>query len=131
MMEQNREDRSLGELFRELSREVVALVRKEMELGKVEMTSKATQAGKNAAVLAIGGAVLYTGFLSLVGAAILLLGSFIGYWQSALIVGLAVSVTGLVLMAVGKKRLRSGSLKPQETVDELKDRKEWLKEQMT
>ncbi|MBV9280670.1 MAG: phage holin family protein, partial [Chloroflexi bacterium] len=38
-----REDRSLGELFAELSRETTTLVRQEVELAKTEMTQKATR----------------------------------------------------------------------------------------
>ena len=45
-MQQTRDDRSLGELFAELSRQTSTLVRQEMTLAKTEMSQKASQARK-------------------------------------------------------------------------------------
>jgi len=48
MMPDRKDDRSLGELFTELSRETAQLVRKEVELATTEMTSKAKSAATGA-----------------------------------------------------------------------------------
>ena len=51
------EEPSLGELFSDLARQTGVLVKKEIELAKVEMTDKAVDAGKKAAMVAGGGVV--------------------------------------------------------------------------
>ena len=45
------DERSIGELFAELSRETSVLVRKEVELATTEMTAKVKTAGTQAAIL--------------------------------------------------------------------------------
>ena len=76
---QEKGDRSIGELFSELSRETTALLRQEVQLAKAEMTQKASRVGKNVGFLVIGGVVAYTGVLALVAAGIILLGRVIPY----------------------------------------------------
>src|ERR671912_3004275 len=69
-----REERSIGELFAELSQKTTTLVRQEIQLAKVEMTQKASRVGKNVGFLVIGGVVAYTGLLAVVAAGIIVLG---------------------------------------------------------
>jgi hypothetical protein len=66
--QQEREDRSIGELFSELSQKTTTLVRQEIELAKAEMSQKASRVGKNVGFLVIGGIVAYTGLLAVVAA---------------------------------------------------------------
>jgi len=76
---QGKGDRSIAELFSELSRETTALLRQEVQLAKAEITQKASRVGKNGGFLVIGGVVVYTGVLALVAAGIILLGRVIPY----------------------------------------------------
>ena len=55
------DERSLGDLFAELSRETGVLVRKEVELATAELTGKAKLAGADAATVAAGGALAAAG----------------------------------------------------------------------
>jgi hypothetical protein len=91
----NPEERSLGELFAELSRETSALVRSEVTLAKTELTEKASRVGRDASMVAAGGAVAHAGALALVAAAVLIL-IRIGLepWMAAVIVGVAVAAIG-------------------------------------
>ena len=57
------QERSLASLFSDLWRETATLFRDEAELAKAEMSEKVSQVQTGAASLAIGGAVLYAGFL--------------------------------------------------------------------
>ena len=123
----SRDDRSLGELFGELSRETSELFRKEVALAKAELTQKANQVGVDIGFLAAGGAVAYAGFLALVAAVILLLGEAIPLWLSALIVGLLVGAAGGLLVRQGLQRLKTVSPAPEQTVETLKEDAEWLK----
>ncbi|MBV9851318.1 MAG: phage holin family protein, partial [Armatimonadetes bacterium] len=70
---QAKTERSVGELLGDLMHETTTLVRQEITLAKNEMTQKASQAGRQAVSLAIGGAVAYAGLLAIIAAIILLL----------------------------------------------------------
>jgi hypothetical protein len=59
--QQEREDRSIGELFAELSQKTTTLLRQEIQLAKVEMSQKASRVGKNVGFLLIGGVVATQG----------------------------------------------------------------------
>ncbi len=125
------DDRSLSELFTDLSRELTALVRQEVALAKTEMSDKAARAGRNAGVLAVGGAIAYAGLLALVAAAIIGLAHALAWWLSALIIGVLVVVIGVGLMWTGFAALRHADLIPHRTVQTLKEDAEWAKRQMT
>ena len=127
--QQEREERSIGELFSELSQKTTTLVRQEIELAKVEMSQKASRVGKNVGFLLIGGVVAYTGLLALVAAGIVLLGQVIAYWLSAAIIGVVIAAVGGVLVVKGANTLRQEEPTPRETVETLQEDKEWLKDQ--
>ena len=126
---QERDDRSIGELVAELSRETTTLVRQELQLAKAEMSQKATRVGKNVGFLVVGGVVAYTGLLAIVAAVIIVLGNVIPLWISALAVGAAIALVGLVLVAKGANTLRQEDPAPRETMETLKEDKEWLRDQ--
>ena len=126
---QEREDRSIGELFAELSQMTTTLVRQEIQLAKVEMSQKASRVGKNVGFLVIGGVVAYTGLLAVVAAGIMLLGQVIAYWLSAAIIGVVIVAVGAVLVVKGANTLRQEEPTPRETVETLQEDKEWLKDQ--
>jgi uncharacterized membrane protein YqjE len=129
-MQQNRDNRSLGELFAELSRETSTLVRQEVQLAKTEMSETASQVGKDIGFLAVGGAVAYAGFLALIAMLILVLVALgLASWLSALIVGLVVAGIGYFLVQKGLNELKRVDLKPQQTIETLQEDKEWAKEQ--
>jgi uncharacterized membrane protein YqjE len=127
--QQQREERSIGELFAELSRKTTTLVRQEIELAKVEMTQKASRVGKNVGFLVIGSVVAYTGLLAVVAAVIILLGEVMAYWLSAAIIGVVIAAVGAVLVVKGANTLRQEEPTPRETVETLQEDKEWLKDQ--
>ncbi len=126
---QGKDDRSIGELIAELSRETVALVRQEVQLAKAEMSQKASRVGKNVGFLIVGGVVAYTGLLAIVAAVIIVLGGVIPLWLSALVVGLVIAAIGLFLVVKGANTLRQEDPAPQETIETLKEDREWLRDQ--
>jgi len=130
-MQSGRDDRSLGELFAELAQETGTLVRQEVELARVELGQKASRLGRDIAALAVGGAVAYAGVLALVAAAILALGEAgLPWWLSALIVGIVVAGVGYALVARARTALKAADLAPRQTVETLKEDREWAKEQI-
>jgi len=129
-MHQSKEDRSLGELFGELTRDISALARQEIQLAKVEMSQKASEAGKNVGFLAVGGAIAYAGFLAILAAIVIALAAVMPWWLSALIVGLVVAGVGAFLIQRGRQNLTNMDPTPRQTVETLKEDREWAKEQM-
>lgn len=128
-MEQQRDDRSLGELFSGLASDTSNLVRQEINLARAEMTQKATEAGRDAGKIAAGGVLAHTALLVLVAALVAGLGEFMPIWLSALIVGVVLAIAGYVLIRQGLDAIKRIDPKPQQTIDTLKEDKEWIKDQ--
>jgi xanthine/uracil permease len=131
-MAQLRDERSLGDLFSDLSRETTTLVRKEVQLAKAELTQSATEAARGIGMLVAGGAVAYAGLLFLLLAIVYgLIDAGWDAWLSALVVGLVVVVIGAILVLRARESLKPANLAPRRTVETLKEDQEWAKEQIT
>jgi uncharacterized membrane protein YqjE len=126
---QGRDDRSLGELFSELAQKTTTLVRHEVNLAKVEMSEKASRAGKHVGFLAAGGAVAYAGLLAILAAVIILLNDVMPLWLAALLVGLVVAVVGYLLVRRGLDALKREDFVPRQTMETLKEDQQWAKDQ--
>ena len=127
-MEVQRMDRSLGELFSDLSQQTADLVRQEMRLAKAELSEKFADAGKHAMMI---GAALAFG-LAAVGAfaaaiAFLLIEIGIRPWLSAVITAALLGGTAFILAQSGINALRKTSIAPVETMHSLKETTQWLK----
>jgi hypothetical protein len=129
-MEQSRDDRSLGELFSELSRQTSTLIRQEVALAKAEMKQKGTEVGKDVGMMAAGGALAYAGLLALIATIIIVLAEFMAWWLSALIVSLFVLAIGGLLVQRGMSSLKQTNMAPEQTIETLKEDKEWAKKQL-
>jgi hypothetical protein len=132
MMAQLRDERSLGDLFSDLSRETTTLVRQEVQLAKAELTQSATEAARGIGMLLAGGAVAYAGLLFLLLAIVFgLIQAGWDAWLSALVVGLVVVAIGAILVLRARESLKPANLAPRRTVETLKEDQEWAKEQIT
>ncbi len=117
-----RNERSLGELFRELGQELADLVRKEAALAKAEMSQKLSHVLKDVAMIAAGGAIAYAGFLVLCGAVVVLLvEGGLALWASALLVAVAVGLGGGLLIWKGLDSLKHEDMVPRQTLETLKE----------
>jgi hypothetical protein len=131
-MQTRRDDRSLGELFGDLVRDMGILVRQEIGLATTEITYKAIRVGQEIALLAVGGLVAYTGLLAIVAAIIIALATTgMPWWLAALVVGIVVAGIGAVLVQRGLNSLKRVDLAPRQTMQTLKEDTQWAKEQMT
>ena len=125
-MSARQDERSLGDLFSELSRETGVLVRKEIELASTEMTAKARVAGAHAATVAAGGALAHAGLLVLLAALVIGLAQLgIQTWLSALIVALVTAAVGYVLIQKGLAGLGRTSIAPAQTIQSIKETTTW------
>ncbi len=122
------EQRPLGELLGQLTRDLSLLVQQEVSLAKREANEKLRQVGKSLASLAIGGVVLHVGALPLTAAITLLLAEALPAWLAALIVGVAISAVGAVLLQKGKQSLQQLDLKPEQLSENVKRDVDAIKE---
>ncbi len=137
-MQALREERSIGQLLKELRDETTTLLRQEVELAKTEMSEKASRTGRNLGSLAVGGGVAFLGALALLAAVVYGLTSIlnqfmsvgVAIWLAPLIVGLVLAAIGYSLVQKALATLKQESLTPQRTTQTLQENKEWLKARM-
>jgi hypothetical protein len=103
------DERSAGELVREMSELVPRLVRDEIKLAQLEMTSKGKQMGVGAGAFAGSGLVALYAIGCLLACAIIALSGVVAAWLAALIVGVALLAVAGVVALVGKSRLSKGT----------------------
>jgi hypothetical protein len=128
-MEQRRDERSLGELFADLSRSLSTLIRQEIELARTEMTVRVSTLSRNAGLVGAGGAFLYAALLGLMATAVLVLVEIgVTAWLAALLVTIVVAALGGVMVATGIERLKKADLVPRRTIETVQDDAEWAKE---
>jgi xanthine/uracil permease len=130
-MLESKDDRSLGELFADLARESSTLLRQEVQLAKTELSQKASQLGKDAASVAVGGLVAYAGLLAIIAALIIgLAAAGLPWWAAALVVGIIVAGIGYALIQRGLTALKREDLTPRKTIESLQEDAQWAKEQV-
>ncbi|MEW2632617.1 phage holin family protein [Streptomyces sp. NPDC048389] len=126
-VEQSTGEPSVGELVGEISKDVSRLVQEEIQLAKAEMKEEATKAGKASGMLAgagyAGHFVLLLGSLTVVFA----LANVMDWAWAALIVTAVWAVVGSVLFVRGRKQMRKVNLKPEQTVETLKEDARWVR----
>ncbi|MGK6309943.1 phage holin family protein [Variovorax sp. DT-64] len=123
---------SVSGLFSELWRHSTTLVQEEVELAKAELSEKTTHVAVSAGAIAIGGAVLFAGFIVLLQAAVNALAPLlppdISAWLAPAIIGLVVIVIGFVMVSGGIKALDMKKLAPRRTMDSLRRDTDMVKE---
>jgi fatty acid desaturase len=125
----NRSDeRSIGDLFTELSQEfsrlsqeVSLLMKQELSLLRLEMSEKVSQYSQAAIYVVAAGLIAYAGFLALTGAAVLGLWMFLPGWAAALIVAVVWGAVSYFLAQRGMSLIEQTDLTPHRTVETLKE----------
>lgn len=124
-------DRSLGELFGDLAREMSTLVRKELQLAKTEVSATASAVGKDVAFIAAGGFIAYAGFLALLATLVIILHTAgLPLWLAALLITVIVLGAGGILIMQGINKLKKTQMMPQQTMQTLKEDQQFIKEQV-
>jgi hypothetical protein len=120
------DNRSLGELMAELSRETSALVRKEFELAAVEVNASVREASTQVGFVGAGGALLHAGLLVLLATFVIALAQLgLEPWLAGAIVAIVTMIVGYVLMNKGRAGLRRTQLLPRQTIETLKENAKW------
>ena len=121
-------DKSLGELFGELTGDLGHLFRQEVQLAKTEARDEIKQAGKGAGMLAGAGLSAWLALVMLSLTLAWLLDKGLDRAVSFLLVGLLWVVVAAVLATIGKRQMSAAKPLP-ETVQTLKEDAQWVKAQ--
>jgi YihY family inner membrane protein len=125
------EQRSMADVVRSVIDGVVSLVRKEVELAKIEAGEAISAKAAGAGMMAAAGvfALFALGFVAAAGSSALDL--VLPTWAAHLIVAGVFLLLGVVLFMVGRSALRSKAAAPTRTQETLKEDVAWAKQQMT
>lgn len=123
-----RPEASLGELFSEVTSDLSALLRKEVELAKTEAREEISQAGKAAGMLGAAGVAGWLALVMLSLALAWLIDQGLNRALSFAIVGVLWAIGAAVLATTGKRRLSQIETLPQ-TKETIKEDVEWARTQ--
>ena len=120
----------LAPLFSGLVKDLQDLLRGEIQLARAELKQDAAVVGRALAGLAAAALLGLTGFIFLMLAVTYLLSRFLRDWIAAGIVALALLAIAGILGMAGKRQLSAANLKPEQTIETLKEDKEWASRQI-
>ncbi len=124
------DNRSLGDLFSELSNEFRLLVQQEIALAKVEINEKLSLLSRDVAYIVGGATIAFVAFQVFVAMLIIVLGLVMPLWLSALLVGIVLAGVAYGLISKGRNDLDKHGIKPHMTLETIKEDKEWISNEM-
>jgi hypothetical protein len=123
------QEHTTGQLVTMLSEQVSVLIRDELKLARLEMTSKGKQAALGAGMFGASGVIAVYGVGCLLACAIIAIGGVVAAWLAALIVGAALLAAAGCAALLGKRRLaRATPPVPEQAVADVKADIEEVKE---
>lgn len=125
-----RDERTMGEVFADLTGGFSELLRDEVALAKAELRRGITVLVRDAIFLAIGTAIALAAVLTFIDAAVFGLGLVMPLWASALIVGGVFLIVALALILKGIQDLRRGEFLPKQTMESLRNDARWARERV-
>lgn len=118
----------VSSIVRDVLHDVSRIIRAEIQLARTELSEKGARAGRAAAVLA---AAAVTGLLAVacfVTTCIAAMTLIMPLWLAALFMGILLSLASGGAYAMGRSRLEQVDLKPEQTVETLKEDVQWAKQ---
>jgi uncharacterized membrane protein YqjE len=129
------QSRGFGDLLKDLAHGSTDLFRNEIRLARIELTAIAATSARGTVLVALGAVLLLLGTLSFAAGMILLAGDQWlprdRYWLAALIVLALTGAAAAWFAKRGLAQLSPAQLAPDQTLETLKEDKEWLKQQLT
>ena len=125
-------NRSIPEIFTDVVNQFTALLGKESQLARTEMSEKITQVAVGLGLI-VSGSVLLTPALVILlqaGVSALITNNIVPEPWAPLIVGGAVFLIGIILLLVGMSRLRAEALMPNKTIHQIQNDVSVAKRQM-
>jgi len=131
-MQTAHDDRSIGQLLRDLAGDATQLIHQEVLLARTEIEGNVQRSIAALVSMAAGALVAFAGVIILLGAAV---DGLIDYglepWLADLIVGGTVAVIGFILVRAGQSALSATSLTPERATANLRRDVDLLKEQVS
>jgi Na+/melibiose symporter-like transporter len=121
------DDRSVGQLLGDVTRELQALVRKELELARAETREELQRAGAAGKRFGVAGLAGYLAVVMLSFAAAWALTALMPTGWAFFAVGVVLAAVAAAMALQGRRRLREFHPVPQETAETLKEDVQWLK----
>ena len=121
------DDRSVGQLLSDVTRELQALVRKELELARAETKEELQRAGAAGKRFGVAGLAGYLAVVMLSFAAAWALTAVMPTGWAFFAVGVVLGLVAGAMALQGRRRLREFHPVPQETAETLKEDVQWLK----
>ena len=131
MAQQNLQNgRSMAEVLQDIVANIQEIFRSEFRLAKAEVHEEATKIARSSIPLGIGIllALYALGFILL--AVVHGLATVVDPWLAALIVGVTVLVISMILVNIGRKRLKEVEIVPKKTIGTVKENVQWAKHQI-
>jgi len=123
------EDRSISELFQQLTEQTTKLAQREVELAKAEMAVKGKRLGIGAGAFSAAGLLALLAAGAVTAAAILALATALEGWLAALIVAVVYLLIAGALALLGRSRVQAATPPvPEQTVESVKKDVELTKE---
>lgn len=121
----HKEDRSFGSLLSDLTRDLTALFRNELQLARAEINEKIQLASSGAKSLGVGFIFAFAGALILLQAVVIGVDAIIDlFWQqdwvAPLLVGIVALLIGVSLLRKGQRHLQPRSFTPHRTTESLR-----------
>jgi hypothetical protein len=121
-------DQPVAALLRDLSEQTSTLVRRELELARLEMTEKGKRAGIGAGMLGGAGLVGLYALGALIAAAILALATAITPWVAAPVIAAVCGAIAGGLALVGKSKVSQATPPvPEQATESVKEDVRWTK----
>ena len=122
--------RPFSHILQEIVNHLAEIVRSEIRLARVEVRQDFAQITRAAAFLVIGGvfALYALGFVLL--GVMYALGTSVAPWLSAVIVGIGVGLVAVILLMVGRTKIKHAHLKPNKTIRSVQENVTWMKKQI-
>ena len=124
-------EKSMAELFGELSNDLSTLVRQELQLARAEMTQKGKQAGLGVGMFGGAGIVVLLASGTLSACLIAALSLVMHVWLAALIITCVYLAIAGVLALIAKQHVSQATPPvPEHTVETMKEDMQWAKTQL-
>ena len=121
------DDRSVGQLLGDVTKELQALVRKELDLAKAETKEELQRAGAAGKRFGVAGLAGYLAVVMLSFAASWALTAVMPTGWAFFAVGAVLGLVAAAMVLQGRRQLREFHPVPQETAETLKEDVQWLK----
>jgi hypothetical protein len=124
---------TIGGLIRGILTDLKTLVQEELALARVEIRDQAVRARAAAMSFGVAAGALLFGVAFLLIAMAMGIAELAGWplWAGFLIVAVLLSVVGFVALAAGRRKLRTVSAVPEQTVTTLKENSEWIAKRLS